>query len=160
MRRSIPLLLATFVGLILLANFHSSPGRVAVATAPQAGVPSPAPSTNPPSGAPPAPGSSSPPSSTSSGTPRTIDGAVVTNRYGDVQVRVSLVGTRIVDVQALQLPFDRQRSADISDGAGPLLRREALQAQSANINTISGATYTSESYRQSLQSALDGAGAH
>jgi hypothetical protein len=160
MRRSIPVLLATLVGLVLLANFHTSRGRVAVATAPQPG-PSPASSsTNPPSGAPPGPGSSSPPSSSSSGAPRTIDGAVATNRYGDVQVRVTLSGGRILDVQALQLPFDRPRSADISDGAEPLLRREALQAQSADINTISGATYTSQSYRQSLQSALDGAGAH
>ena len=161
MRRSIPVLLATVVGVVLLANFHTSPGRVAVATAPQPGVPSPASSsTNPPSGAPPSPGSSSPPSSSSSGAPRTIDGSVVTNRYGDVQVRVTLSGGRILDVQALQLPFDRPRSADISDGAEPLLRREALQAQSADINTISGATYTSQSYRQSLQSALDGTGAH
>jgi len=62
---------------------------------------------------------------------------------------------RIVDVQALQLPFDRQRSAYISQVAGPLLHDEALKAQSAQIDTISGATFTSDAYAQSLQSALD-----
>ena len=77
---------------------------------------------------------------------------------GDVQVRVTMNGSRIVDVQALQLPHDRSRSASISNAAGPILRREALQAQSANIDLVSGATYTSESYAESLQGALDKVG--
>ncbi len=77
-----------------------------------------------------------------------------------MQVRVTLQGTRITDVEALHLPSDRERSAEISDFAGPRLRQEALKAQSANIDTVSGATYTSEGYRQSLQSALDQAGVH
>ena len=66
-----------------------------------------------------------------------------------------LNGTRIVDVKALQLPFDRSRSKYISDQAGPYLRTEVLDAQSAQIDTIGGATYTSESYAESVQSALD-----
>jgi uncharacterized protein with FMN-binding domain len=66
-----------------------------------------------------------------------------------------LNGTRIVDVKALQLPFDRARSRDISSQAAPLLHDEVIQAQSAQIDTIGGATYTSDSYAQSLQSALD-----
>ncbi|MBV9039559.1 MAG: FMN-binding protein [Acidimicrobiia bacterium] len=61
----------------------------------------------------------------------------------------------MTDVQALQLPSDYARSQQISDYAGPKLRQEALDAQSANIDTVSGATYTSDGYRQSLQSALD-----
>ena len=83
---------------------------------------------------------------------------MVTNDYGDVQVRVTLNGSKIVDVQALKLPSDRSRSARISNAAGPILRTEALKAQSANIDIVSGATYTSESYAQSLQGALDRAG--
>jgi uncharacterized protein with FMN-binding domain len=75
-----------------------------------------------------------------------------------VQVRVVVSGGRLVDVEALQLPNDRSRSVRISADAGPRLRNEALQAQSANINTVSGATYTSDGYAQSLQSALDRAG--
>ena len=61
---------------------------------------------------------------------------------------------RITDVQAVQLPSDRAESAYISQQVGPWLRSEALQAQSANIDVISGATYTSESYILSLESAL------
>jgi uncharacterized protein with FMN-binding domain len=81
-------------------------------------------------------------------------GSDVPNRFGDVVVRVVITNGHITDVQAVQLPTDRQESAYISEQAGPLLRSEALQAQSANIDIISGATYTSESYAQSLESAL------
>jgi uncharacterized protein with FMN-binding domain len=63
-------------------------------------------------------------------------------------------GGRITDVQPVQMPFDRTRSAYISQVAGPMLRSEVLQAQSAQIDIISGATYTSESYAQSVESAL------
>ena len=87
-----------------------------------------------------------------------VDGPVEVNRYGPVQVRVTLSGGRIVDVEAVELPTDRNRSAQISQFAGPVLRQEAIQAQSAQIHTVSGATYTSTGYRQSLQSALDQAG--
>jgi len=71
-----------------------------------------------------------------------------------VQVRVVISNKRITDVQAVQLPTDRAQSAYISQQAGPWLRTEALQAQSATIDIISGATYTSQSYAQSLESAL------
>ena len=84
----------------------------------------------------------------------TFTGQDFPNRFGDVQVRVVISNGRITDVQALQLPTDRAESAYISQQAGPWLRTEALQAQSANIDIISGATYTSQSYAQSLESAL------
>ena len=56
---------------------------------------------------------------------------------------------------ALETPTDRSRSASISSQAAPILREEALQAQDANIDIVSGATYTSEGYAESLQAALD-----
>jgi len=84
----------------------------------------------------------------------TFTGADFPNRFGDVQVRVVISNKHITDVQAVQLPTDRAESAYISQQAGPWLRTEALQAQSANIDIISGATYTSQSYVQSLESAL------
>ena len=90
-------------------------------------------------------------------TRRTLVGGVAQTRYGDVQVSVTLVGTRIVDVKALHLTDSSQTSVDISAGAEPTLHHEALAAQSANIDLVSGATYTSEGYRASLQSALDAA---
>ena len=86
---------------------------------------------------------------------RTVAGAAVMTEYGPVQVRVKVRGTRIVSIDNLALPFDRSRSQEISRIAGPLLRSEALQAQSARIDVVSGATYTSDGYAQSLQSALD-----
>jgi len=86
---------------------------------------------------------------------KVVTGPDVPNQFGDVQVQLTISGGKITDVKALQLPFDRQRSAYISQVAGPLLRTEVLQVQSASIDIISGATYTSESYAQSVQAALD-----
>jgi uncharacterized protein with FMN-binding domain len=77
------------------------------------------------------------------------------NQFGDTQVKITISGGRITDVQAVQLPFDRPRSAEISQYASPRLHDEVLQAQSAQIDSLSGATYTSDSYAQSVQSALD-----
>ena len=79
----------------------------------------------------------------------------VSMRYGDVQVKLTVSGGRITDVVALQMPSDRARSADISQVAGPMLHDEVLQAQSAQIDSLSGATYTSDAYAQSVQAALD-----
>jgi len=85
----------------------------------------------------------------------TVTGPVVQTRFGPVQVQVTIAGGKITDVAALQLPSDRQRSAQISQIVEPMLRSEALTVQSAQIDLISGATYTSDAYAQSLQSALD-----
>jgi len=78
--------------------------------------------------------------------------------FGPVQVQIALSGGKILDVQALQLPSDRSRSARISQYSAPILRSEAIQAQSARVDIVSGATYTSRAYAQSLASALKQAG--
>jgi uncharacterized protein with FMN-binding domain len=95
-------------------------------------------------------------SGSASGT-RTLTGDTVRTRYGPVQVRVTLKDGRLTDVTALASPADSPRDRQISSYAVPQLTREALTAQSADIDTVSGATYTSEGYRRSLQSALDSA---
>jgi uncharacterized protein with FMN-binding domain len=82
-------------------------------------------------------------------------GAVVGTPYGDVQVVAVTRGRKITDVRAVRLTDANQHSRDLSAAAAPVLRQEALKAQSARIDTVSGATYTSEGYRQSLQAALD-----
>jgi len=74
--------------------------------------------------------------------------------YGIVRVKVTMTGTRITDVRAMSLPRGGH-SSDISRYAAPELRREALSAQSAHIDSVSGASYTSAGYARSLQSALD-----
>ncbi len=84
-----------------------------------------------------------------------IAGYPVRTPYGLIQVEVTLDGSNIADLRALQLPNDRSYSARISQYVEPILRDEALQAQSADINLVSGATYTSTGYAMSLQSALD-----
>ena len=77
--------------------------------------------------------------------------------FGTVQVKVSYTGTKITNVRAVQLTDSSQHSVSISAYAAPILRQEALAQQSAQIDVVSGATYTSEGYIQSLQSAIDAA---
>ena len=88
-----------------------------------------------------------------------LTGTAVQIPFGTVQVQVTMQNGRITDVKALQLPSDQRRSQQIGQYAAPQLRSEVLSAQSAQVNTISGATYTSIGYLQSLQSALDQVGA-
>lgn len=84
-----------------------------------------------------------------------ITGSAAQTRYGAVQVAVTFSGGRIVDVITVQAPDGTPESRRHSAEALPVLRQEALDAQSAQIDTYSGATYTSEGYRTSLQSAID-----
>ncbi|MFG2379213.1 FMN-binding protein [Streptomyces sp. NPDC048504] len=95
--------------------------------------------------------------STATGT-KTVTGETAQTRWGPVQVKITLKNGRITDVTAVQSPSDNPRDQEINSYALPELRREVLAAQSASIDTVSGATYTSDGYRQSLQSALDSAG--
>lgn len=74
--------------------------------------------------------------------------------YGTVQVRAALRSGKIISVQFLQHPSDRSTSRYINDQAMPLLIQEAIQAQSANVDGVSGATFTSQAFQKSLASAL------
>lgn len=87
----------------------------------------------------------------------TFTGDLVSTRYGPVQVQITVQGGAIVDVRAVALPTGGH-SGQISSIVEGLLRSEALAAQSASIDGISGATYTSRAYATSLQSAIDQAG--
>ncbi|RZU77233.1 uncharacterized protein with FMN-binding domain [Micromonospora kangleipakensis] len=84
-------------------------------------------------------------------------GSVAQTRWGPVQVRITVSGGKITDVTALQVPDGNRRDQEINDYAVPILRQQALAAQSAQIDTVSGATVTSDGYRESLQSAIDAA---
>ncbi|MEI7742729.1 MAG: FMN-binding protein [Chloroflexota bacterium] len=95
---------------------------------------------------------------TTSGGTRTVSGPTVNTRFGPVQVAVTVVSGRITDVSAVQLPSGDRRSASISSRVEPMLRSQVLSAQSARIDGVSGATYTSIAYARSLQAALDAAG--
>jgi uncharacterized protein with FMN-binding domain len=84
----------------------------------------------------------------------TVPGTAEATRWGTVQVRaVFLSNGKLSDVQMLQTPRDRHATRAI-----PILRQEALEAQSADIDTVTGATATSEAYARSLQAAIDARG--
>jgi len=82
-------------------------------------------------------------------------GDTVDAYYGNVQIETKIQDGKITDINFLDYPRDRRHSININSQAMPLLKTEAIQAQSANVDTISGATMTSEAFKQSLQSALD-----
>jgi uncharacterized protein with FMN-binding domain len=90
---------------------------------------------------------------------RTITGAVETTMYGPMQVKVTLEGQKITNVSVVQETNDGQESQQIDSFSIPKLTAETLAAQSARIDTVSGATTTSTGYIGSLQSALDQASA-
>lgn len=102
------------------------------------------------------------PSSTSAAPatgPKTVTGDAADTRYGPVQLAVTFSGKKITKIQVLEYPTETGRDQEINSYAIPQLNQQAMSAQSANIDGVSGATYTSEGYQQSLQSAIDKAGA-
>ncbi len=88
---------------------------------------------------------------------QTYAGKTVSTRYGDVQVQITVQSGKITEVTALHLTDAERRSQMISATAAPILRSEVLQAQTGNVQTVSGATITSDAYLTSLQAALDAA---
>jgi uncharacterized protein with FMN-binding domain len=90
--------------------------------------------------------------------PRTVTGDSTDTRWGPVQVRITVDGSTITDVTVVDYPNENGRDQQINARALPVLVQETLDAQSANIDMVSGATVTSEGYLGSLQSALDQAG--
>ncbi|BCY09485.1 hypothetical protein L3i22_045730 [Actinoplanes sp. L3-i22] len=78
-------------------------------------------------------------------------------RWGDVQVTITVANGKITDVAVPVYPSENGRDQEINAYALPVLRQETLTAQSAGIDTVSGATVTSNGYLESLQSALDAA---
>lgn len=104
--------------------------------------------------APPQPAATSQPTAAATPNSQTVTGPAISYFFGTAQVQVTLHNGQITEVTALQLPNEGQ-SAWISQQVEPMLRSEVLAAQSAQINLISGATYTSQAYAESLQAALD-----
>jgi uncharacterized protein with FMN-binding domain len=105
-------------------------------------------------------GSSTPSGTGSTGSSASLkdgsySGDAAQTSFGPVQVKITVSGSKITDVTPLQLTTFGGRSVQISNYAAPILRSEVLQAQSSNVSNVSGATYTTEGYLASLQSALD-----
>jgi uncharacterized protein with FMN-binding domain len=101
-------------------------------------------------------------SSASTSTTKTVTGSAVTVReggrsFGVVQVRLTLTNGKITAATTVQDPEDDPHSAQISQFSIPILSQEVLSKQSSSIDAVSGATYTSDAYAQSVQAALDAA---
>jgi len=140
-------------GSAAITAVHSSSGTTGPTSASTARAASPAPTPAAPAApappvAPAAPGASG----------GSFTGSSVSTRYGSVQVQVVVANGKITDVMALHLTDAGGRSVQISNSAAPVLRSEVLSSQSARVSTVGGATYTSDAYLTSLQSALDQAG--
>jgi len=157
MRRVILAIVSTAAGLVLLLTFKTH-STSAVST-PPAAISSPNQSASAPAVTPSA--SSSPSTAPSGGTAtsaRTVTGAAADTMYGPVQVQVTVKNGKITAAQAVEYPENDPRDQQINSYAIPALNQETVAAGSAKIDMISGATYTSQGYITSLQSALDQAG--
>jgi uncharacterized protein with FMN-binding domain len=156
MKRIVLWLLSTVSAVVLLFGYHTSTsGPAATAQPPIGGGPSTSGTSTSGSG-----GSSGGAGGTGDGTApssgTTVTGGVAQTRWGPVQVQVTTDGSgTITDVEVVEYPHGNGMDQQINAYALPQLVQETLDAQSANIDMVSGATVTSEGYLQSLQSALD-----
>jgi uncharacterized protein with FMN-binding domain len=166
MRRVIVAAASTVVGLILLLSFktHGAP----TVAAPPVVISSPATTASGSAASNGSTGSASASPSTtagaaatpsgSTGSTQTFTGAAASTRYGPVEVQITVSNGQLTSVQAVEYPVSTGRDRQINAYAIPQLNKEALAAKSAKIDTVSGATYTSTGYMNSLQSALNKAG--
>ena len=145
MRRVILAVTGTIAGLVALLGFRSHvPSAAPAATAGGSGT-----STGTSTGTAGTPASPLPAGA------RSVDGNVANTVYGPVQVQVVVKDSKIVRVNILEQPSSTSHDLQIGQVAFPQLISETLAAQSAHVDAVSGASYTSAGYIQSLQSALD-----
>ncbi|MEW1641060.1 MULTISPECIES: FMN-binding protein [unclassified Streptomyces] len=147
MKRVIPVLVLSVAGLIPVWRYEPSIGTTTSSASPPATVTTPTPTATSP-----APSGSATAPSTSSKT--VVRGTAINTSKGTVQVQVTFEGDTIGSVSMLQQPDHPQTRAAV-----PVLIEETLTAQSAKIDTVSGATITSDAYVRSLQAAIDAKGA-
>ena len=163
MKRTPIVLGGTVAGLIGVLTFHTTPARSGLTTIPSAAGASgtPAASATAKAASPKAasPKAKATKAKTPASTTRSATGPQVNYSYGTLSVKVMVSGTKIVNVSVASLDDGGDpRSSSIDQQAIPVLEQETIQAQSANIQGVSGASYTSQGYQQSLQSALQSLG--
>jgi uncharacterized protein with FMN-binding domain len=157
MRRIVLWFLSTLTVVVLLFGYHTSTSGTLTAGS-DVVVPAPATpgaATTPSAGA---TGGTSSTGSSGSTKKKTVTGPLVQTRWGPVQVKVTASGGKLTDVTVVQYPYNNPKDQEINDYAIPVLVQEAIDAQSADIDMVSGATVTSVGYQSSLQSALDEVG--
>ena len=162
MRRIVTWALSTVTVLVLLFSYHTSTSS-AVAPAEQVAAGSAARSSTAvgPSAAVgasagnPAAGSGSRSASPGAAGTSTVAGDAVDTRYGPVQVQITVANGKVTAADVLQVPKQSRNDQMINSRAVPILDAEAVSAQSAKVDAVSGATVTSDGYAESLQSAID-----
>ena len=172
MKRIVLWLASTVTIVVLLFGYHTSTNSAAPASAsggaaaPSSSAtgaaappdPSSDPSSDPTAGPSSSPSTSSSSGGSSSSAAKTYTGDVAQTRWGPVQVEITVKSGTITAVDVVQYPSGNNKDQEINDYALPVLVQDTLQAQSAKIDMVSGATVTSGGYVESLQSALDQAG--
>jgi uncharacterized protein with FMN-binding domain len=159
MRRITLWLFSTVAALVLLFSYRTSTNSPVQASASQTTINERTPTPTPTTSASPGP-ATGPSPTTSPSTPtaaKIYTGSVASTRWGDVQVSITVAGGKITDVAVPVYPSGNGRDQEINAYALPVLRQETLTAQSATIDSVSGATVTTDGYLESLQSALDAA---
>jgi uncharacterized protein with FMN-binding domain len=171
MRRAVLVIGATVVGLVGVLSFHTTPAKLTIgslsagttprsattttpagASPPTTGPPPPTPTTSP---AAQGPSTTSPPTTTAPATTRSATGPSVNYNFGLISVTATVSGSKLTNVSIASLDDGGSpRSQSIDQQSIPMLEQQALQAQSANIQGVSGASYTSSGFQQSLQAAL------
>jgi uncharacterized protein with FMN-binding domain len=152
MRRISLWLFSTVAAVVLLFSYRTSTNSPAEASAAQTTINQ---TTTPTTSASPTPTTSS--STSTSTAAKTYTGSVASTRWGNVQVTITVTNGKITDVAVPVYPSGNGKDQEINAYALPVLRQETLAAQNASIDTVSGATVTSDGYLESLQSALDAA---
>lgn len=150
-RRNVVWGMSSLSALVLLFGYHTSTDQAEAATvAGTTGTTGTAGSS--------AAAATAAPATSSSATSTTVTGDAAQTRWGPVQVQLTVSGGKVTAVDVLQQPDENHKDQEINARALPILVQETLSAQSAQIDVVSGATYTSDGYTSSLQSALDQAG--
>lgn len=155
MRRVIFAIAATATALVFLLSFKSHSAPAAVSSPAASGGRGPVTGKAGSSASGPAAGRGG---TSARGAARTVTGDEAQTMYGPVQVKITVAGGKVTAANAIEYPLNDPRDQQINSYAIPALNSEAVAASSAHIDAVSGATYTSEGYITSLQSALDKAG--
>jgi uncharacterized protein with FMN-binding domain len=166
MKKIVMWLMSTLTVLVLLFGYHTSTSSTAAAAGGNSSAATPytgststpttgSSSSSTDSGSSSSASAASPSSAAASGT---VTGTAADTRWGPVQVEITVANGAITNVSVVQYPDSNGRDQEINAQALPILIQETLDAQSAQIDMVSGATVTSDGYLESLQSALDQAG--
>ncbi|WP_329314688.1 FMN-binding protein [Streptomyces sp. NBC_01262] len=163
MRRIIISSAATISGVVLLLSLKPHSTATTSSASISTGSSQSSSSTTGGTSASPSPSASSSSSSTSSGSgsstsTQTFTGTAAQTRFGPVQVKITVKNKKITNIEVVEYPSDNPKDQEINNYALPVLNQEAISAQSAQIDSVSGATFTSDGYVSSLQSAIDQAG--